>query len=222
VQQQVASAASANFVWATERARWLARQVATHFDDERDAVLPALRTEASAALGAVREMKAREGESYSFGGQALTALRGGYIGVLMFGFLGTIVGLSLINPFSIGAGLLLGGKTISDERRRIVTRRQAEAKTVVRRYVDDVTFQVGKDSRDMLRHTQRQLRDHYSALAEEVSTSIASSVLAAQNAVNTTTSERQSRIRDLKAELARIDALADRARGLVKSLARTS
>jgi tRNA U34 5-carboxymethylaminomethyl modifying GTPase MnmE/TrmE len=41
VQQQVASAASANFVWATERARWLARQVATHFDDQREAVLPA-------------------------------------------------------------------------------------------------------------------------------------------------------------------------------------
>ena len=101
------SAASANFVWATERARWLARQVATHFDDQREAVLPALRTEASAALGAVREMKVREGESFSFGQQALTGLRGGYIGVLMFGFIGTIVGLSLLNPFSIGAGLLL-------------------------------------------------------------------------------------------------------------------
>jgi uncharacterized protein with WD repeat len=88
----------------------------------------------------------------------------------------------------------------------------------VRRHIDEVTFQVGKDSRDMLRHTQRQLRDHYSALAEEVSTSIASSVLAAQSAVTTTTSERQNRIRDLKAELARIDALADRARALVATL----
>jgi len=47
-------------------------------------------------------------------------------------------------------------------------------------------------------------------------------VLAARNAASPTPSERQSRIRDLKAELARIDALADRARGLVKSLAHTS
>ena len=68
----------------------------------------------------------------------------------------------------------------------MLQRRQAEAKQAVRRHIDEVTFQVGKDSRDMLRHTQRQLRDHYSALAEEVSTSIASSVLAAQNAVSTT------------------------------------
>ena len=180
VQQQVASAASANFVWATERARWLARQVATHFDDQREAVLPALRTEASAALGAVREMKVREGESFSFGQQALTGLRGGYIGVLMFGFIGTIVGLSLLNPFSIGAGLLLGGKTISDERRRVVTRRQAEAKTVVRRYVDDVTFQVGKDSRDMLRGVQRDLRDHFTDLAEQLTRSLKESLTATE------------------------------------------
>jgi ElaB/YqjD/DUF883 family membrane-anchored ribosome-binding protein len=67
----------------------------------------------------------------------------------------------------------------------------------------------------MLRRTQRQLRDHFSALADEVSTSLATSVAAAQNAVKTTGSERERRIRDLKAELARIDGLADRARALV-------
>jgi hypothetical protein len=215
VQQQVASAASANFVWATERARWLARQVATHFDDERDAVLPALRTEASAALGAVREMKAREGESYSFGGQALTALRGGYIGVLMFGFLGTIVGLSLINPFSIGAGLLLGGKTISDERRRIVTRRQAEAKTVVRRYVDDVTFQVGKDSRDMLRGVQRDLRDHFTELAEQLTRSLRESLTAAERSVTASKEDRARRLTEIDTELARLEKLQARVRTLL-------
>ena len=55
-------------------------------------------------------------------------------------------------------------------------RRQADAKQAVRKHIDEVTFQVGKDSRDMLRRTQRQLRDHFSALAEEVSTSISASV----------------------------------------------
>ena len=120
-------------------------------------------------------------------------MRGGYGGMLMIGMATTLAGLALLNPISIGAGLLFGTKTVRDERKRMLQRRQAEAKQAVRRHIDEVTFQVGKDSRDMLRHTQRQLRDHYSALAEEVSTSIASSVLAAQNAVSTTTSERQSR-----------------------------
>ena len=52
------------------------------------------------------------------------------------------------------------------------------------------------------------------ALAEEVSTSIAASVAAAQSAVKTTAADRERRIRDLKAELARIDGLAERARKL--------
>jgi hypothetical protein len=215
VQQQVASAASANFVWATERARWLARQVATHFDDQREAVLPALRTEASAALGAVREMKVREGESFSLGQQALTGLRGGYIGVLMFGFIGTIVGLSLLNPFSVGAGLLLGGKTISDERRRVVTRRQAEAKTVVRRYVDDVTFQVGKDSRDMLRGVQRDLRDHFTELAEQLTRTLKESLTAAERSVTASKDDRTRRLAEIDAELVGLEKLQARVRTLL-------
>ncbi len=215
VQQQVASAASANFVWATERARWLARQVATHFDDEREAVLPALRTEASAALGSVRAMKVREGESFSIGQQALTGLRGGYIGVLMFGFLGTMVGLTLLNPISVGAGLLLGGKTLSDERRRIVTRRQAEAKTVVRRYVDDVTFQVGKDSRDMLRGVQRDLRDHFTELAEQLGRSVRESLAAAERSVTASEEDRARRLAEIGAELATLEKLQARVRTLL-------
>jgi hypothetical protein len=215
VQQQVASAASANFVWATERARWLAGQVATHFDDQREAVLPALRTEASAALGAVREMKVREGESFSFGQQALTGLRGGYIGVLMFGFIGTVVGLSLLNPFSVGAGLLLGGKTISDERRRVVTRRQAEAKTVVRRYVDDVTFQVGKDSRDMLRGVQRDLRDHFTDLAEQLTRTLKESLTATERSVSASKEDRTRRLAEIDTELARLEKLQARVRTLL-------
>jgi len=215
VQQQVAAGASANFVWATQRARWLAQQVATHFDDQREAILPALRTEASAALRSVRDMKVREGESWSLGHQALTGLRGGYIGVLMFGFIGTMVGLTLLNPISIGAGLLLGGKTISDERRRVVQRRQAEAKTVVRRYVDDVTFQVGKDSRDMLRGVQRDLRDHFTDLAEQLNRSLKDSLTSAERSVTTTQGETERRLAEIETELARLERLQQRVRTLV-------
>jgi Dynamin family len=219
VQQQVASAASANFVWATERARWLARQVATHFDDQREAVLPALRTEASAALGSVREMKVREGESFSFGQQALTGLRGGYIGVLMFGFLGTVAGLALLNPISVGAGLLMGGKTLSDERRRVVTRRQAEAKTVVRRYVDDVTFQVGKDSRDMLRGVQRDLRDHFTELAEQLTRSLRETLTAAERSVTASKEDRARRLAEIDKELTTLETLQARVGTLLPSAA---
>jgi hypothetical protein len=215
VQQQVASAASTNFVWATERARWLAQQVATHFAEDREAALPALRTEASAALGSVRELKLRENEPWKLAQKALIGLRGSYMGLLMFGLLGTMVGLTLINPFSIGAGLLLGGKTISDERRRIITRRQGEAKMSVRRYVDDVTFQVGKDSRDMLRGVQRDLRDHFTELAEQLNRTLKDSLTTAERSVKSSQGDQQRRLGEIPQELAALEKLQERVRTLL-------
>lgn len=214
--QQVSSAASANFVWAAERARYLAGQVAEHFAEGADVALPQLRFDQSDSMaGKVNALEQPESEAEGIGGRLLTGMRGGYGGMLMIGMASTLAGLALLNPFSIGAGVLFGAKTVRDERKRELARRRSEAKVAVRKHVDEVTFQVGKDSRDMLRRTQRDLRDHFSGLAEEVSTSLAGSVAAAQSAVKATTSERQTRIRDLKAELARIDGVAQRARALL-------
>jgi hypothetical protein len=213
--QQVSSAASANFVWAAERARWLAGQVAEHFAEGAEVALPRLRFDDQGIAGRVDPLEQPEAEKFGVGNKLFTGMRGGYGGMLMIGMATSIAGLGLLNPLSLGAGLLFGGKTVRDERKRMLQKRRSDAKQAVRRHVDEVTFQVGKDSRDMLRRTQRQLRDHFSAIAEEVSTSLAASVAAAQNAVKTTGSERERRIRDLKAELARIDAVAERARALV-------
>ncbi|GAA1250931.1 dynamin family protein [Pseudonocardia aurantiaca] len=213
--QQVSSAASANFVWAAERARWLAGQVAEHFAEGADVALPRLRFDDQGIAGRVDPLEQPEAEKFGVGNKLFTGMRGGYGGMLMIGMATSIAGLGLLNPLSLGAGLLFGGKTVRDERKRMLQKRRSDAKQAVRRHVDEVTFQIGKDSRDMLRRTQRQLRDHFSAIAEEVSTSLAASVAAAQNAVKTTGSERERRIRDLKAELARIDVLAERARALV-------
>lgn len=216
--QQVASAASANFVWAAERARWLAAQVAEHFAAGADAAVPELRFDHQGIAGKVDPLAQPEVESFGMGGKIFSGMRGGYGGMLMIGMATTVAGLGLLNPISLGAGLLFGGKTVRDERKRLLQRRQADAKQAVRKHIDEVTFQVGKDSRDMLRRTQRQLRDHFQALAEELSTSIAASVAAAQSAVKTTSAEREQRIRDLRAELERIDALGSRATALAANL----
>jgi len=125
-----------------------------------------------------------------------------------------MVGLTLLNPISIGAGLLLGGKTISDERRRVVARRQAEAKMVVRRYVDDVSFQVGKDSRDMLRGVQRDLRDHFTTLAEQLNRSLKDSLSSAERSVTTTREETERRLAEIETALAKLERLQERVRTL--------
>jgi hypothetical protein len=178
-------------------------------------VLPRLRTEASDALGAVRQMTISEGEPWHLGQQALTGLRGGYIGVLMFGLMGTLVGMSLLNPFSIGAGLLLGGKTISDERRRIIQRRQNEGKAALRRYVDDATFQVGKDSRDVLRGVQRTLRDHFTELAEQMNRSLKESQAAAERSVKTSKADRERRLGEIGEQIERLSVLRQQVRTLL-------
>jgi hypothetical protein len=216
VEQEVSSAASANLVWATQRARWLATQVADHFSEDEDRLLPKLRTEVADALGGVRAMQLREGESLGIGRTALTGLRGSYVGVLMFGMLGTAIGLaSIVNPFSIGAGLLLGGKTVTDERRRIVSRRQNDAKVAVRRYIDDVIFQASKESRDMLRRVQRDLRDHFTTQAEEMNRSLSDSLRAAERSVKTSQGDRERRLAEIKSELERLETLQQRVRTLL-------
>jgi Dynamin family len=214
-EQQVAAAVSANFLWATQRAHWLAEQVAEHFSEDREAALPALHTEASDVLGSIRGMSLRDDERWSLGKKALTGLRGGYGGVLMFGLFGTLVGMSVVNPFSIGAGLLMGGRAISDERKRIVARRQGEARRVIRRYVDDATFQVAKDSKDMLRQVQRDLRDHFMSYAEQMNRSVKASLDAAERSVQSSTADRKQRITEIRTELERLKELQAKARTLL-------
>ena len=216
VQQEVASAASANFVWATQRARWLAQQVAQHFSSDRDQLLPALRNDPSDALRSVRAIAAPDNSAWGLGNKALTGLRGGYMGMLMFGMIGTFVGFaSLINPLGIGAAVVMGGKSIGDERKRLITKRQNEAKTAVRRYVDDVTFQVAKDSRDRLRAVQRDLRDHFTAQAEQLKRSLQESQQAAERAVKASRSERETRQAEITQALEQLEAVRRQARALL-------
>jgi hypothetical protein len=215
VQQSAASAASANFVWATQRARYLAGRVAEHFDGERDQLLPAMRTQPDDPLRPVRAPMVKEGEKFKAGQKVLTGLKGGYMGMLMFGMLGTLVGFTLLNPISIGAGLLLGGKSIGDERKRLITRRQNEAKAALRRYIDDVTFHVGKDSRDMLRGMQRDLRDHFTAQAEQMKRSLQESLQAAEKSVKASKSERDARLTEIRQALQQLDAVDRQVRALV-------
>ncbi|WP_346136248.1 dynamin family protein [Lentzea roselyniae] len=207
VQDAAASAVSANSVWATQRARWLARRVAEHFDSEREQTLPSLQTSSGDPLRSVRALEVRSDEKFGVGGRFLSGLRGGYSGLLMFGLLGSAIGLSLINPISIGAAVLLGGKTIGDERKRIVQRRQNDAKAALRRYIDDVTFHAGKESRDVLRAMQRDLRDHFTALAEQLKRSLQESIQSAQKSVKASSEDRNARLKEIAAELAALEKI---------------
>jgi hypothetical protein len=216
VQQEVAAAASANFIWATQRARALARQVADHFSDDRDQLLPALRNDPSDAIRSVRPMAAPTPDEKGVAAKALIGLRGGYSSMAMFGMIGTLIGFaSVVNPVGIGAAVLMSGKAIGDERKKQTTRRQNEAKAAMRRYVDDVTFQVAKDSRDRLRAVQRDLRDHFTEQAEQLKRSLLESQQAAERAVKASKAEREARLAEITKELEQLQAVRVQARALL-------
>lgn len=215
VHKQAAAAAVANFLWTSERTRWLARRVAEEFAEDGARSLPEPQIGSSELVAAVREMQLPVEEKFGFAQKALTGLRGGYIGTLMAGMYSTFAGLALMNPFSAAAGLLMGGKMIRDEKRRLLDRRRMEAKNAVRRYVDDVSFQVGKESRDVLRRVQRELRDHFVARSEELLRSAQESLLAAERALQSGEVDRRQRAADVRAELERVAALEQQGRALV-------
>ncbi|HEY7593041.1 MAG TPA: dynamin family protein [Actinophytocola sp.] len=219
VEQEVSAAVAANFLWTAQRARWLAGQVAEHFSGGAD-LLPKIRTGHEDPLAGIQAMELRSGEPFGVGQKALSGLRGGYIGVLMFGMLGTIVGLSLINPFSIGAGLLMGAKGFTDDRRRVFAKRQADAKAAIRRYADDVIFQAGKESRELLRRVQRDLRDYYIDRAEETNRSLKESLTAAEQSARKSQDEQRRRLAEIPEELARLETLHKRAVAMVPGAVR--
>ena len=110
--------------------------------------------------------------------KVVTGMRGSYGGVLMFGMLTSFAGLGMFNPLSLGAGLLLGRKAYREDMENRMMRVRSEAKMNMRRFVDDVSFVVTKESRDRLKGIQRQLRDHYRGIANQTTRSLNESLQA--------------------------------------------
>jgi hypothetical protein len=136
-----------------------------------------------------------------------TGVRGGYMGVIMLSMFGGMVGITLGPLLPLAAGLVLGRKSLKDEKERQLTIRRQQAKNAFRKYVDEAQFVVGKDSRDRLRTIQRQLRDHYSARAEEFLRSLTETQRAAQEALQSGQAGRQQRQRAVQTELDRLKVI---------------
>ncbi len=204
VEEAIATAVGDNFVWAYQRSAALADDVARSFADAGlDSVMsPELTSRLMAAnfdqLKAVAEL---ESKPQGKGQKALSGLRGSYGGVVMIGMLSSVAGLGLFNPVSVGAGLLLGRMAYKEEKQSRLVRARAEAKANVRRFVDEVSFVVGKESRDRLKTIHRKLRDHYRDIGNELSRSLNESLQATLTAAHLEDVERDTRVRELERQL---------------------
>ncbi|MGN5236343.1 dynamin family protein [Rhodococcus sp. SJ-3] len=208
--EQVAESVGDNFVWAHERALALAGTVAEHFALD-DVQLPALRLgDLSGLLAPVGDLSDLESGRIGVGQKVLVGMKGSYGGVLMFGLVTTLMGMALVNPISVGAGVVLGTKAYRDDKQARVVKRRADAKIAVRKFTDDVSFQVGKESKDRLRVIQRQLRDHFTDIADQTLRSLSESMKVAQDAANVEQQERHRRVADLERQVTELTGLRDR------------
>jgi replication fork clamp-binding protein CrfC len=214
LENAIATAVGDNFVWAYQRAEVLAQEVARTFVEAGlEAVeMPQIDArEMGADFGELKSLSKLEAKPIKAGHKIVTGMRGSYGGVLMFGMLTSFAGLGMFNPLSLGAGLLLGRKTYKDDMENRMMRVRSEAKMNMRRFVDDVSFVVNKESRDRLKGIQRQLRDHYRGIANQTTRSLNESLQATVASAQLEENERVNRIRELERQLNILKQVTDHA-----------
>ena len=219
VEDAVATAVGDNFVWAYQRAEALAQEVARTFVEAGlGAVdMPEVSArEMRAGVGRLKSLARLESRPIGKGHKVITSMRGSYGGVLMFGMLTSVAGLGMFNPLSLGAGLLLGRKAYKEDMENRMMRVRNEAKTNLRRFIDDVLFVVTKESRDRLKNVQRQLRDHYREIANQATRSLNDSLQSTIAAARMEETERANRIRELERQQNILVQVLDNAEKLLR------
>jgi len=208
-------ALSETFVWAEDNLAWLADRVAEHFEaSAHDTLLGIDVGDTSSLLQRVPTTGTLDTHDAPALQKLLIGMRGSYGGVLMFGLLTGLAGMALLNPISVGAGVLMGGRTYLDDRSNRLRARRGEAKMLVRRRLDDTTFEVMKALKDRLRWAQRQIRDHYTTVAEEVRTSLVESLRVATATATASQQERDKRLPWLVKQLGLVVQLEAEARSV--------
>jgi replication fork clamp-binding protein CrfC len=214
LENAIATAVGNNFVWAYQRAEALAQEVARTFVE---AGLEAIKMpqidarEMGAGFGELKSLAKLEAKPIKAGHKVVTGMRGSYGGVLMFGMLTSFAGLGMFNPLSLGAGLLLGRKAYKEDMENRMMRVRNEAKMNMRKFVDEVSFVVTKESRDRLKAIQRQLRDHYRGIANQTTRSLNESLQATIASAQLEENERNTRIRELERQLNILKQVTDHA-----------
>jgi hypothetical protein len=138
--------------------------------------------------------------------KGLSAMRGSYMGLLMAGMLGSLLGIAVIGPVLIGAGLLFGGRQFFEERKRDLQRRRQQSRQFIRQFVDDVQFEIGTKIRDTTRDLQRELRDYFTERVTELSHTYSVTIQNVQQALQQDQGTRAARVTELRT---RIDKLSE-------------
>jgi hypothetical protein len=206
------------FEWLELRQARLAELVADEMLSQHAGTLPELdRVRPPDPLDDVPAPKLPPGSDFKRSDQLLSGLRGSYGGVLMFGMITTLANLPLINVVSISAGVLLGTKSLKEEKDLRLRRRQSEAKSAVQRYVEQVIFQVNKEAKDTIRGVHRNLHAHYARITEDAQMEISLAIQAIKRSAERSAVDRDQRAREIRQKLEEIAVLRRRVNMLTQN-----
>ncbi|WP_410817002.1 dynamin family protein [Micromonospora sp. 050-3] len=215
LERSLVEAAEANHEWLIQRCDWIARRVAANFDRYGYDVLPPWSMTMPDDIGErLPELQRPTIDRFTTSQKLFTGMKGSYGGMLMFGLATTLAGMPMINPVSVGIGALFGGKSIRDESKQLLRRRQATVKTAIQRHVDDFFVRIIRDCRDAARQVQRMLRDHFTGLTEELQEAIVQSFRSAKQEADTDASVREQRQREIRLKMNRLAAVYEQAQQL--------
>ncbi|MBM2616611.1 dynamin family protein [Actinoplanes sp. LDG1-06] len=206
--REAARAAADNLMLLVTRAEQLAGEVAERFGMEaRDisATLPVLRTNTDKARQITLTFD-KSGMRQFLG--AFTAARVAYGGFYLLGAVGALFSVAWAAPLGLLAGVTLGRRLVKAEKERQVQQRRAQAGQELRRYVDEVGFHVGRDSREAVRRTQRLLRDEFATRARELSRSAHAAEAVVREVAALAEPQRRHRATSLREQRLRLDRLA--------------
>ena len=218
LRERTAGEVSGHYEELVGRMNDVLERVAVAFGDDADAVLAGFEAIAPGAGDGKAGTVSVSVEHPSLVSQTLSLLRSSYGAVAMFGFFGNLAGIALATPAMLVVGIVLGGKALREERTRQLAQRRAQGKAAVRRYLDEISFAVTKESRDGLRLAQRQLRDHLTDRAAELDRTASSALVSARAATEVEAGERTTRLAQIYAELDRLTRLRAKAADLVEEV----
>nr|WP_218888541.1 dynamin family protein [Saccharopolyspora hordei] len=212
-------AISETFQWLEARQAQLAEVVAEEMRAEHDAIVPQLvDIQPPNPLDEVPEPKLPSRSEYKRFDQFLTGLRGSYGGVLMFGMITSFgLGLGLLNVVSISAGVLLGLKSLDEEKDSRLRRRQTEVKTAVQRHVEQVIFHVNREAKTAIRTVHRTLHTHFMQITENAQAEISRVIQEIKRNAERSAVDRDQRAREIRQKLEELTALRRKATMLTQN-----
>jgi hypothetical protein len=185
-----------------DRVREVAADVASHLRlDEEEVALPIELDLARPKKVATLDISMSNFQRSNLGKEALSAVKGLRAGVVLFGVVAQVAGVALTGPATIAIGLVMGGKSLREERMRQVKLRKQKAKAAVKKCVDEVQVVVAKHTKDRVREAHRMLRDECTERAGVLQRSTQEALQAAQRAAGSDAAARAKRLPQLEQEL---------------------